>query len=288
MRRVIFAALFATTAFATAAFVWGQSLPSEPTHVAGESVAAAFEGWFRDPDGTINLLFGYYNRNRNQDVDVPVGPNNRVEPGGPDRGQPTHFVSGRGWGIFAVKVPANFGDQKVTWTLTANGKTTLVPGSLNVDYELSPLVEAAVGNSPPEMAFAEAGPWTQGPHGGLTGSATAKVGTSNTISVWVADDAKFTVGNGVRPTIMPPPVNVRWTKYRGPGEVKFATERMPANAVERKGSKAVFNGKADASVTFSEPGEYVLNVQANDYSGVGGAGFQCCWSNAQVKVNVTR
>ena len=236
------------------------------------------------------MLFrsGYYNRNRNQEVDVPIGPNNRIEPGGPDRGQPTHFLPGRGWGMFAVKVPANFGEQKLTWTLTANGKTTSVPGYLHVDYELSPLVEAAVGNSPPEMAFAEAGPWTQGPHGGLTGSVTAKVGAPNTISVWVADDAKFTVGNGARPTIMPPPVTVRWSKYCGPGEVKFAADRMPASPVERKGSKAVFNGKADASVSFSEPGEYILNVQANDYSGVGGAGFQCCWSNAQVKVSVTR
>ena len=286
MRGLICAILLATGVVLPEQTAWGQSLPLEPGHVAGDSVSPAFEGWFRNPDGTVNLLLGYYNRNRAQEVDIPIGPNNRIEPGGPDRGQPTHFLPGRGWGMFAIKVPANFGESRLTWTLTANGKTTSVPVYLHTDYELSPLVEAAVGNTPPEMAFAEQGPWTQGPHGGLTGTAAAKVGTPATISVWVADDAKFTVGTGVRPVVMPPAVTVHWTRFRGPGDVKFANERPPANPVERKGSKAVFNGKADATVTFSEPGEYILNVQANDYSGVGGSGFQCCWSNAQVKVNV--
>jgi hypothetical protein len=31
----------------------------------------------------------------------------------------------------------------------------------------------------------------------------------------------------------------------------------------------------------------VLHVTANDYSGDGGGGFQCCWSTAMVKVSVT-
>ena len=51
-------------------------------------------------------------------------------------------------------------------------------------------------------------------------------------------------------------------------------------------SGAVFAGKADTTVTFSEPGEYVLRVVGNDWSGEGGGGFQCCWTNAQIKVTV--
>ena len=47
-----------------------------------------------------------------------------------------------------------------------------------------------------------------------------------------------------------------------------------------------FSGKASTTATFSEPGEYILRVVANDWSGDGGRGFQCCWSNAQVKVSV--
>jgi hypothetical protein len=46
------------------------------------------------------------------------------------------------------------------------------------------------------------------------------------------------------------------------------------------------SGRATTTVTFSEPGEYLLHVLANDASGDGGQGYQCCWSNAQVKVSV--
>jgi hypothetical protein len=41
-----------------------------------------------------------------------------------------------------------------------------------------------------------------------------------------------------------------------------------------------------AAATFSAAGDYLLRVQANDESGEGGAGFQCCWTNTYVKVTV--
>ena len=66
-------------------------LPLEPLKDSGQSVTAAYEGWFRNPDGTFTLLIGYLNRNQKQALDIPVGPNNRLEPGGPDHGQPTHL-----------------------------------------------------------------------------------------------------------------------------------------------------------------------------------------------------
>src|SRR5258707_8142462 len=134
---------------AGAALARGQSLPLEPLHESGASITGAFEGWFKNPDGSFSLLLGYYNRSQKQELDIPIGPNNRIEPGGPDRGQPTHFLPGRQWGMFVVKVPSDFGQNKITWTIVANGKTTLIPASLKTDYEVSPLVEAAVGNTPP-------------------------------------------------------------------------------------------------------------------------------------------
>src|SRR5438477_344990 len=92
----------------------------------GSSVTGAFEGWYRNRDGTINLLVGYFNRNTKQDLDIPVGPQNQIEPGGPDQGQPTHFLAGRQWGVFTVKAPSNFGTKKLTWTLVANGQTNVI------------------------------------------------------------------------------------------------------------------------------------------------------------------
>jgi hypothetical protein len=261
---------------------WGQTATEEPVHDAGSSVTGAFEGWFKNADGTFSLLLGYYNRNRKQIVDVPVGPNNRVEPGGPDRGQPTHFLPGRGWGLFAVKVPADFGQNKITWSITANGKTTVIPASLKPDYEISPFVEAAVGNTPPVLSFEEKGQSVQGPQG-LSVARTAKVGSPLPLTVWVSDDAKFTSSSGVRPKDLGSPVTLKWVMFRGPADVTFGSDKP---AVEKLAGSAPFNGKGITSATFTEPGEYILHVTANDYSGEGGQGFQCCWTNGQVKVTV--
>ena len=95
-----------------------------PAHDSGQGVTPAYEGWFANPDGTFSILFGYFNRNQKQELDIPVGPDNRIEPGGPDQGQPTHFLPKRQWGVFTVTVPKDFGAKKLTWTLVANGKTT--------------------------------------------------------------------------------------------------------------------------------------------------------------------
>ncbi len=75
-------------------------LPLDPRHDTGQSITPAYEGWYKNADGSFTLLVGYYNRNSKQTLDIPVGPDNRVEPGGPDRGQPTHFLLQRQWGVF--------------------------------------------------------------------------------------------------------------------------------------------------------------------------------------------
>src|ERR1700681_3416517 len=90
--------LVAAMIFAAGLAARGQSLAMEPSHESGASVTGAYEGWFKNPDGTFSLLLGYFNRNTKQELDIPIGPNNKVEPDGPDRGQPTHFMLGRQYG----------------------------------------------------------------------------------------------------------------------------------------------------------------------------------------------
>jgi hypothetical protein len=270
-----------------ALLAWGQSLPLEPLHESGASITGAFEGWFQNADGSYSLLLGYFNRNLKQELDIPTGPDNRIEPGGPDRGQPTHFLVGRQWGIFAVKVPADFGSNKIIWTIVANGQTTVIPASLKADYEISPFEEAAVGNTPPTLGFEQSGPYAQGPRG-VSAERTVKLGNPLKLTAWVSDDAKFTTSSGARPKSLGPPVTVRWSKYRGPGNVTFAKERPEVEKTESKDTTAGFSGKATTTATFSEVGEYVLHIVANDYSGEGGGGFQCCWTTGQVRVSVGR
>jgi hypothetical protein len=272
---------------AVCALAGAQNLPLEPVHESGSSVTGAFEGWFKNPDGTLSLLLGYFNRNTQQELDIPVGPNNRIDLGGPDQGQPTHFLTGRQWGMFTVRVPADFGKGKLIWTLVANGQELVIPASLHPDYEISPIQELATGNTPPVLRFAEKGPPIQGP-GGVMLERTVTVGTPLDLTIWVQDDAKLTTSSGAPPRNLGPPVTLRWTKFRGPGAVTFSNARPEVEKLTGGSPGVPFSGKATTKVTFDTPGEYVLHVVVNDYSGEGGGGFQCCWTTGQVKVTVNR
>ncbi len=270
-------------------------LPSEPPKEFGASISPAFEGWFDNPDGTHSFLIGYYSRNTEQEVDVPIGQNNKFEPGDADRGQPTHFLTRRRYGMFLVTVPKEFGkEERLWWSLTVNGVTNRIPFHMHTDYNVSPFKgseESPNGeyNTPPIIRFAESGPTMQGPRAALVSALTrtAKVGEPMPFDIWADDDALYSSGGGGPRSDDTPPVNATLSKYRGDGDVKFASERPKFTAI--KGGKPLepYSGKASTTVTFSEPGDYMLHVTANDYSGNGGGGSVCCWTNEIVKVTVT-
>jgi hypothetical protein len=273
--------LAATVALAVALLVGSgfsrtsRQLPLEPAKDSGQSITGAFEGWYANADGSFTLLVGYFNRNQKEILDIPVGPNNRIEPGGPDQGQPTHFLPRRQWGVFTITVPKDFGDKKLTWTIVANGQTTVIPMSLNPLWVVEPFKDAGVGNTPPVVRFESGGPAFQGPPRGIGASFSTKPSEPLTLTVWVTDDGRVPPESRPRPG---PPVTISWSQFRGPGAVAFADARPRVDP-----SAA---GKATTTATFSEAGEYILRAQANDTSGDGGGGFQCCWTNVHVKVTV--
>jgi hypothetical protein len=286
----VLAGISVASTLAAGAIVAGQQLPSAPAKGFGTSITASFEGWYENPDGTRTFLIGYYNRNVRQAMDIPIGPNNRIEPGGPDLGQPTHFLPGRHTGTFTVAVPKGFRpEDRLTWTIVANDLPTNIPFRLNPDYIISPFVDSAVGNKPPAIRFDENGPALEGPTASMT-KTLAKTATVNrplALTVWASDDAKYTSGTNAPLRNPPPPVRLTWSKYRGPGPVTF-DKAQPALEVLAGGNIGEpFRGKAVATAKFSEPGEYVLEVVAHDYSGEGGAGELCCWTNGLVKVTVS-
>jgi hypothetical protein len=266
-------------------------LPSEPQRQFGTSITGAFEGWFENPDGSRSFLVGYLNRNATQPLDIPVGPDNRIEPGGPDMGQPSHFLPGRHWGMFTITVPKEFTtpNQRLTWTIVANGQPTTIPLRLHPDYNVSPFSDVAVKNTPPVVRFEEQGPGVQGPVALLSSAVARTTSTSSplALSLWAADDARFASGTMALPKEPPPPVEFFWSKYRGPGAVMFEKDHPTTEILAGGGVNVPFRGKATTSVRFSEPGEYVLQVIANDFSGEGGSGEVCCWTTALVKVSVT-
>src|SRR5213078_4315653 len=105
-------------------------------YTAGQNIAPVYEGWEPNADGSFNMVFGYMNRNYEEEVEVPVGPNNMIEPGGPDQGQPTHFYRRRQEFVFKVKVPRDWGTKELVWSLSSAGKTEKAYGVLTPVWEI--------------------------------------------------------------------------------------------------------------------------------------------------------
>lgn len=290
-RRWIAAELCAIAAIVSGVWVSAQQapLPYEPPRAFGGSITGAYEGWFDNKDGGHNFLVGYLNRNLKQAQDVPIGPNNRIEPGGPDLGQPTHFQPARKTGVFIVTVPKGFtADQKLTWTLTVNGQTTQIPLRLHRDYNVSPFTDVAVGNTPPRVRLTESGAPIQGPVATLATAATvsASVATPLALTAWVDDDGKYSSGSNAPVRDGRSPVEVIWSKYRGPGQVTFGSEKAKLQVTKGGGVNEPFSAVGTVTAAFSAPGDYALHVLVSDFSGEGGNGEVCCWTNAYVKVSV--
>jgi hypothetical protein len=183
---VAFALAFITCA-ASARFVSAQSL----SYTSGQPISPAFEGWEKDSDGTRYFVFGYMNKNWEEELDVPIGQANSFSPGEADRGQPTHFLPRRNRFVFRVRVPQAFTEKdELVWTLTANGRTTKAYASLRADYLIDDIVKAsetgALGpgtssptvraNKPPTLRI-------EGPT-----NRTGKVGETLTLVATLADD----------------------------------------------------------------------------------------------------
>jgi hypothetical protein len=245
----------------------------------GRPVAPMFEGWYKNADGTATVLVGFFNPNQEQTVDLPIGDLNRFSPGSEDRGQPTHFPPGRSWGVLAIQVPGDF-DGDLSWTLTANNQPASIPVHLQAPYFVEPFRDAANGNEPPTIRFTQGGESFTGPPVGVAHTLSATVDPPLELSVWTSDakpaDELHAIPN---PFFRPKALTLRWHRHRGPAEVEFAD---PVLAFEDSADQ-----NPTTTATFSTPGEYWLRAEALDETGIGGGGFQCCWTSAIVRVTVS-
>ena len=155
MKRISFAA---SSLLAAAAVAVAVQTGSAQSYSRGQNISPAFEGWEENPDGSMSFLFGYMNRNWEEEIDVPVGPDNNIQPGGPDMGQPTHFLPRRNRFMFRVRVPKGFTEKdEMVWTLTTKGKTEKAYATIRTDYKIDDVVIASetgslgAGTSSPEI-----------------------------------------------------------------------------------------------------------------------------------------
>ena len=255
----------------------------------GDTISPAYEGWEQNRDGSYNLVFGYMNRNWDA-LDIPVGPDNVIEPGGPDQGQPTHFLPRRNRVVFRIHVPADFGeDDEVVWSITANGETQHAYATLHPDYFLNDI--AIMNNNgaggPAGGAFNIFGnrPPTLDVVGGSRRSAT--VGEPVALTARASDDGVpkrravsapvLGIDTGLRGTPdSASGLRLVWFVYRGPGEqVTFDPPQYDVWENYRGGANSPWapgwgpppvppGGTWEVNATFAEPGTYVLRAQAHD------------------------
>jgi len=252
----------------------------------GQTVAPVFEGWEPNPDGSVNMLFGYFSRNWEEQPDVPIGPNNNIEPGGPDQGQPTRFMPRRNKFIFKIRVPKDFGNKELIWTLTSRGKTEKAYASLKPDYKVDRRVYMTNMHMRLQMTdypdFDKDMLTDLAPVVRLEGPAqrTVKVGEPLSLTALVSDDGKMLMKpspRGIDSDTTALGLRVVWYVYRGGGNVTFEPEQFKAYQDKRSGGNSPWtpgwtppplppDGKYSVNVTFPSPGTYVVRLLAHDGS----------------------
>jgi hypothetical protein len=229
---------------------------------------------------------------------VPIGPDNNIEPGGPDQGQPSRFFPRRNKFIFKVRVPADFGNKEVVWTLTTQGKTERAYATLKADYKVDRRVYMTNMhmrlNVTDYPEFDEDMNTDLPPVVKLEGPAqrTVRVGEPLSLDAFVSDDGKLKTKpapRGIDSDTTALGLRVAWLVYRGGGRVTFEPEQFKVWQDKKPGGNSPWtpqwappplpaDGKHPVKVTFHQPGTYTIRLLAHDGS---------LQTTADVVVNVT-
>jgi hypothetical protein len=282
-RHRLVAALVAASTIGAAGVLSAQleHMPMQLKYNQGQAVQPIFDGWSRNDDGSFSLHFGYLNRNYIEEPHVPVGPLNNIEPGGPDRGQPTYFYPRINRAKFKVRVPKDFGKREVVWTVTAHGETLKAVGWLQAEWEVNEFGAAsrtvASQNTAPVLKIDAVSkvalPGSLTLNASLTDDGLPKPGsgaprkqavgqetppilqpTAETVEAPINVPGLRVNPRGARINPRPPQgLSVTYSVWRGPGPVDL--EPMFALAKD---------GRAQTVVRFRVPGEYVLRARAWD------------------------
>jgi hypothetical protein len=282
------------------AMLWSVAASAQ-TYRKGQHIEVAYEGWEQNDDGTYSFLFGYHNENWEEELDVPVGENNFFSPGEADRGQPTHFLPRRNRFTFKVQVPADWGDKELAWTVTANGVTRTAYATLAKDYVVDNVVIASetgslgAGTSTPESRA------NTPPQVSVIGDTirNVRVGEPLVLRAQVEDDGLPTPGNvgnfryplesrtatSEMRRFMSSPSRITvgktnglfmsWNVYRGEGKATFSPQQVKPWEDTRASANSPWgaywtpppipeDGIYEVTVTFEEPGQYILWGRADD------------------------
>jgi hypothetical protein len=268
----------------------------------GLPIIPTMEGWYENDDGSATISFGYHNKNLEGTVVIPFGENNRIEPDQLDGIQPTFFDRGRQTGVFTVTLPADLRTEGVWWFIqTGENPMNKVPGRASAEaYQLDRRPRPQ-GSVPPTVWFDEDGPRSSGPDGLVTELGNpVRTGTPVVLTVHATDPSERDLSD---PRFKEPiPVRASWAVHQGPAAVRFARHESteipeptdpadpPATAAEPRFQDVTLlqgSGAANVYATFTEPGQYMLRVQVDNWAAPESAeNDQCCWTNVYQRITV--
>ena len=282
----------------TAGFMAQNHAVAQLTYSSGQGVSPSFDGWEPNPDGSFNMVFGYMNQNWEEEIDAPIGAGNNNAPGAPDQRQPTQLYPRRNRYVFT-----RFGCRKrfrrkrtcLDPDRSRHYKEE-AHATLKQDFFIDNMVRSSEtgalgpGVSDPETRA------NKPPTVESVGEAvrTVSVGQPLILYAFVKDDgvprprreANFgRSGQQISDLRMNPPRRITvgsatglWAsllKYRGAGNVSFEKDQIKAWEDTRAGANSQWaplwappppppDGKWSATVTFDEPGDYVMRWHASD------------------------
>ena len=218
-----------------------------PLHAqARQPIYPVYDGFVKNPDGSLTLSFAYFSHN-GEPVNVPPGPDNGFTPTPADRGQATTFLPGHHRFQCIMVVGSDF-DGNLRWNLSYAGTSTSTSEDMlqynweldanstkqvirDVDPAIAP--RGACLNRPPLVRFL-------GLRGGPRGAPAE-------VSVTLPEPLQLF--GSVRDEGLPRESNLTatWKKVSGPGTVTFSNLNV-----------------ARTRASFSAPGTYELELSASD------------------------
>ena len=238
----------------------------------GQLIIPVFEGWYRNPDGTKTLSWGYFNMNSEEVIDLPLGADNYIEPREFDGVQPTHFMAAptergrrnRHESVFTITVPGDY-DDDVVWTLRVRGQTIPSAASpTSVAYEMLNIESSTSAPVAPVLKLDANDSEGRGRVGPTAGPLNVSVGEPLTLEASVDLLSRRAS-------------RVSWYHHQGPGDVVFSQRETNVEG----------SGELDVMTTarFSEAGNYLLRVTVLERTSA--LVQHCCWTNGYVQVSVT-
>jgi hypothetical protein len=217
---------------------------AQPQGQRNQPIYPAYDGFLKNPDGSLTLSFAYFSHNA-ETVTIPPGPDNTFGPAPADRQQPITFRPGH-WRFQCIMVVAPDFDGKLVWTLSYAGTTTgtsqrMLQSNWNLVEGAEELSKIDYANVPKGVCL------NRPPVVRILGVRRGRGGTIPKLTATLSEE--FNLFGSVNDEGLPRNAKlvVGWKQLSGPGTVTFS----PSDGARTR-------------ATFSAPGSYELELTAND------------------------